>query len=326
MGDKTTRREFLRNMALTGAALSLPGIVNATAGTANTSGKTRVVIATDASSLTADNAVVQPVVEKMIARGVAKLTRSNTGVDGWKKLFSPKDVVGIKINCLFGKGVSTRPEMVNAVIAGLKSAGVKEDNIIVWDRSSVDLIKCGFVPNKDGAGVKYFADDNQWGPELQRGAFKGRISTIISEKVTAIINMPILKTHGITGISGSLKNHYGSFDNPGNHHANNCNPQLADFNAIPAVKNKTRLVVMDVLRPQHSGGPGLQVKDQYNHCSVMVGTDPLAVDCIGLNIIQDKLKQLGQEPIAAKKVRWLASAQERGVGTCELSKIELLKV
>ena len=32
-------------------------------------------------------------------------------------------------------------------------AGVDENNIIVWDRSSSDLIKCGFIPNS-GKGVK----------------------------------------------------------------------------------------------------------------------------------------------------------------------------
>lgn len=326
MGHKTTRREFLKNMALTGAALtSLPGVVEAADKITKPADKTRVVISTDTSCLDKDNEVVQAAVEKMLDRSLAKLTGSGSGADAWKKLFSSKDVVGIKINCLFGIGVSTRPEVVNAVIAGLLTAGVKEDNIIVWDRSSVDLIKCGYTPNKDGAGVKYFADDDSWGPLIERGAFKGRISTVINEKVTAIVNMPILKTHGITGISGCLKNHYGSFDNPGNHHANNCNPQLADFNAIPVVKNKTRLVVMDVIRPQHSGGPGLQVRDQFNHYSIMLGTDPVAVDCVGLKIIQDKLRQMNREPISDKKLRWMASAQERGVGTCDASKIELLR-
>jgi uncharacterized protein (DUF362 family) len=328
MGHKTTRREFLKQMALTGAALTaLPGVVEAAGKMAQgTGGKSRVVIATDTAALTKDNEAVQAVVEKMLAKSMTKLTDAKTSAQAWKKLFSPKDVVGIKVNCLFGKGVSTRPEVVNAVIAGLKSAGVKEDNIIVWDRSSVDLIKCGFIPNKTGPGVKYFADDDAWGPEIQQGAFKGHITTVINEKITALVNMPILKTHGITGISCCLKNHYGSFNNPGNHHGNNCDPQVADFSSIPMVKDKMRLVVVDGLRPQHSGGPGLQAHDQFNHYALMVSTDPVAADYQGLQIIQDKLTQLGKTPIPDKKVNWLTSAQERGVGTCDPKKIELLRV
>jgi len=326
MGHKTTRREFLKQMALTGAALAaLPGVVEA-AGKMAAGGKSRVVIATDAAALTKDNEAVQAVVEKMLGMSMAMLTDSKNGAEAWKKLFSPKDVVGIKVNCLFGKMVSTRPEVVLAVIAGLKTAGVDENNIIVWDRSSSDLAKCGYILNKTGAGVKYFADDDHWGPEIQQGAFKGRITKVISEKVTAIINMPILKTHGITGISCCLKNHYGSFDNPGNHHGHCCNPAMADFSSIPMVKDKTRLVVVDVLRPQHSGGPGLQVEDQFNCYSMMVSADPVAADYLGLQIIQDKLTQLGKELIPDKKLGWLTSAQERGVGTCDPRKIDLLRV
>ena len=327
MGQKTTRREFLRQMALTGAALTaLPGVVEAAGKIAQTAGgKSRVVITTDAAALTRDNEAVQAVVEKMLDKSLAKLTDSKSGADAWKKLFSPKDVVGIKVNCLFGKMVSTRPEVVRAVIAGLRTAGVDENNIIVWDRSSGDLAKSGFSLNKDGPGVKYFADDDNWGPEIQQGAFKGRITKVISEKVTAIINMPVLKTHGITGISCCLKNHYGSFDNPGNHHGNCCNA-MADFSSIPMVKDKTRLVVVDALRPQHSGGPGLQADDQFNYYSMMVSADPLAADYQGLQIIQGKLTQLGKEPIPDKKLGWLTSAHERGVGTCDPNKIEVLRV
>lgn len=325
MGQKTTRREFLRQMALTGAALTvLPGVVEAA--TKGTAGKSRVVIATDAAVMPKENEIAQAVLEKMLGKSMTKLTDTKTGAEAWKKLFSPKDVVGIKINCLFGKGVSTRPEVVNAVIAGLKTAGVDENNIIVWDRASGDLIKCGFIPNKDGAGVKYFADDNHWGPEMSQGVFKGKITTVISEKVTAIINMPILKTHGITGVSCCLKNHYGSFDNPGNHHGNNCDPAMADFNSIPMVKDKTRLVVVDAIRPQCNGGPGLQAQDLFNHYSLMVSTDPVAADYHGVQIIQAQRIAQGVGAIPDKKLVWLQSAQERGVGISDPSKIELIKV
>lgn len=327
MGDKTTRREFLKQMALTGAALTaFPGVVQAAERVVKgTGGKSRVVIATDPAVMPQEQQISQPAFEIMLGKSMARLTNSKTGAQAWKKLFSPKDVVGIKVNCLFGKGVSTRPEAVNAVIAGLKMAGVPEGNIIVWDRSSGDLIKCGFMPNKDGAGVKYFADDGHWGEEITQGAFKGKITKVISEKITAIINMPILKTHGMAGISCCMKNHYGSFDNPGSNHANNC-AAMADFSSIPMVKDKTRLVVVDAIRPQYAGGPGLQAQDQFNHYSVIVSTDPVAADYHGLKIIQDKLSELGRDPIPEKKIGWLQRAQDLGVGTCDPSKIELLKV
>jgi uncharacterized protein (DUF362 family) len=324
MGDKTTRREFLKQMALTGAALStLPGALMAAEPAA--SGKSRVVITTDPAVMPKEGEVSQAVFDKMVGKCVAKLTDSKTGSEAWKKLFKPSDVVGIKINCLFGKGVSTRPEAVRAVIAGLKLAGVDENNIIVWDRSSSDMIKSGYKMNPDGPGVKYFADDGQWGEEISHGRFKGHITKVISEKVTAFINMPALKTHGISGVSCCLKNHFGSFDNPGNHHANSC-IAMADFSAIPVVKEKARLVIVDAVRPQHSGGPGLQSQDQWNLYSVMVSRDPVAADYHGTEIIQARLREIGKDTIPNKKLVWMQSAQEQGVGTCDPGKIELLRV
>lgn len=324
MGDKTTRREFLKQIALTGAALTtLPGSLAAAEPEAKR--KSRVVMTTDRAVMPRENEVSQAVFEKMVGRCIAKLTDSNTGAEGWKKLFKPTDVVGIKINCLFGRGVSTRPEAVRAVIAGLKMAGVDENNIIVWDRSSSDMIKSGFPINKNGPGVKYFADDGDWGDTITHGRFKGRVSRVITDRITALINMPVLKTHGISGLSCCLKNHFGSFDNPGNHHADAC-IAMADFSAIPVVKAKSRLVVVDAIRPQHSGGPGLQTQDQWNLYSVMVSRDPVAADYVGTEIIQSKLKDLGRNPIPEKKLVWLGAAQELGVGVCDPNKIEVLRV
>lgn len=323
---KTTRREFLKHIAATGAAVAgLPAVVEAAEkAISGPGGKSRVVIATDTGALKRDGEIVQSVIERMLNRSVARLTGAPSGVAGWKKLFEPNDIVGIKVNCLFGKGVSTRPEMAQAVARGLMSAGVKAENIIIWDCKTGDLIKCGFKPNKDGPGVKCIADDGDWGELIERGAFKGRITKIISERVTAFVNLPILKTHGMSGISCSLKNHYGSFNNPGKHHENHCNA-MADFSAIPVVKAKTRLVVADALRPQYDAGPGLKEDVQWNHYSLMVSADPVAVDACGLDIIQKKRAAMRMDPIKPDVTAWIASAQERGVGVCDPNKIEIIR-
>ncbi|MDH7600593.1 MAG: DUF362 domain-containing protein [Armatimonadota bacterium] len=324
---KTTRREFLKQVALTGAAVAgLPeALVAADEVVTGAGQKSRVVIATDKAVLRGSGDVEVDVLQRMLDRGMAKLTGSRTAQEAWKKLFKPSDVVGIKVNCLFGKGVSTRPEVAQAIVRGLISAGVKPDNIIIWDRSTSDLVKVGYKPNS-GSGVKCYGDDGDWGPVLEHGAFKGRITKVISEKITALINVPILKTHGLTGISNALKNHYGSFDNPGSHHNNHCNPAMADFNSLPIVKKKTRLVVVDALRPQYDGGPGFKGDAQWDLWCLMLSTDPVAVDYQGLQIIQEQRAKVGLPAIKPEVTAWLQAAQERGVGTCDPSKIEVLRV
>lgn len=321
---RTTRREFLKGAAVAGAAMAgLPGALEkAVAG----GGEVKVVMTRDSAVIGRDGQPSAAVLDRMLNKTVAKLTDSASGVEGWKKLFKPDDVVGIKVNCLFGRGVSTRPEVADAIARGLISAGVKPENIIIWDRSTGDLIKCGFKPNKGGAGVQCLADDKDWGETIEQGAFKGRITKIISERVTAIVNAPVLKTHSISGISCCLKNHYGSFDNPGSHHDNNCNPAMADFSAIPMVKNKTRLVVVDAIRPQYDGGPGLRQEAQFDNYALIVSRDPVAADAFGLSIIQRKRKQMGLKPLKDEKTAWLASAQERGVGVCDMGRVQIVTV
>ncbi len=145
---KTTRREFLKGAAVAGAAIAgLPGALEAAEKTLG-SGKSRVVIAKDSAVMSRSGNVSASVLDRMLSRCLAKLTGEPNGVDGWKKLFSPNDIVGIKVNCLFGKGVSTRPEVADAIARGLMSAGVKPSNIIIWDRFDYMLTAAGFTPER----------------------------------------------------------------------------------------------------------------------------------------------------------------------------------
>ena len=77
--------------------------------------------------------------KKMLDRGIGALLGTSDGVEGLKKIFSSEDVVGIKVNTLGGRKLSPYPQMVYALTDLLIEAGVKPDNIIIWDRSSREL-------------------------------------------------------------------------------------------------------------------------------------------------------------------------------------------
>ena len=72
----------------------------------------------------------------------------------WSQLFNKNDVVGLKINCLAGRGLSTSAELVDSVIERLREAGVAKQNIIVWDRMDRDL---------EHAGCRYLKTMALWG-------------------------------------------------------------------------------------------------------------------------------------------------------------------
>ena len=68
-----------------------------------------------------------------------------TPVAAMRRLFRPTDVVGIKVNCLGGRGVSTRPEVALQLAALLQAAGVPADRIYIWDRTDRELREAGFA-------------------------------------------------------------------------------------------------------------------------------------------------------------------------------------
>ena len=89
---------------------------------------------------------------EMLTTGMLHLTGTSTPDRAWKTLFKPDDVVGIKVNALGGRQIATHPAVVDAVIAGLTTAGIPEENIIVWDRLTEELEKAGYTINTSDQG------------------------------------------------------------------------------------------------------------------------------------------------------------------------------
>ena len=156
---KTTRREFIRQSAvLAGGAMIFggqgrPGRLPAPAV------KSRVV-SVAARNITTEGKYNPDAVNRAFAAGMKDLTGLKKADDAWASLFSPGDVVGIKVNSVGAPKVSTSPASVNAAIAGLKSAGVRDNDIIIWDRSDRELQRAGFAINRGPAGVRVMGASN----------------------------------------------------------------------------------------------------------------------------------------------------------------------
>ncbi len=333
MGNKSSRREFLKQAAIAGAGVACSSVLPDVADAAKASGKSRIVIVRDASVLAQGESpagiVRKEVLAKMLSQAVCRLTGLGNAKSAWQSMFKPQDVVGIKVNCLFGVGASTRPEIASAVADALIEAGLKPANIIIWDRSTGDLLKSGYKINKDGPGVRVLANDGVWEDSpVKLGQFEGRLTKIVTRDITALINIPIMKDHSIAGVTGALKNHYGTHDNPGRHHGNHCNPYLADLNEIPAIKDKTRLIVMDALRPTADGGPGLRRESLWDYHSLVLSHDPVALDYIAWQTIDERRKATGLKTLAesGREPKWIATAAARGLGTDDPSKMEVIRI
>ena len=291
--------------------------------------KTRVVLVRNRSVLSKEHSLNSAVADEMINEALLRLTDTSKPEGAWRKLFKPDDVVGIKVNALGGKQIATHPVVVDAIAAGLKRAGVPENNIIVWDRLTDELEKAGYRINRSKTGVGCYGTDTNYDrePEIS-GSIGSCFSRILSSRCTALINVPVLKDHDLAGVSISLKNFYGAIHNPNKYHDNNCDPYIADVNKHPYIKNKLRLIVCDAITLLYQGGPAYKPQYALSYCGVLVSRDPVAVDTIGVKLIEDvrrekgldSLKEAGREPVH------VTTAAKQGLGTDDLSKIDFIKV
>lgn len=316
-----TRRQFLASAA---GAVSVGLLATAPrAGIAQQQPEATVVRVRRPGAF-ADGEVPQDVVTEMVNAAVCRLASRDEPAAAWGTFIKPDDVVGIKINCLFGLGASTHAEVVNAVIAGCRAVGVPDEHVIVWDRTSADMAKADYPINRDGPGVRYYGTDGDYEEQpTQIGVFRGRVSKILTRTITALINVPILKTHSLAGITLSLKNHYGSFHNPGDFHDGNCDPAMSDINSIPAIREKTRLIIADALFPIAHGGPQARPAFTWPYGAILAATDTVAVDYIGLQILEQRRREIGLPPIG-RAARHIATAAARGLGTNDPARIRLI--
>jgi uncharacterized protein (DUF362 family) len=262
---------------------------------------------------------------------VGQLAGEQDARDAWEKLIHPKpsDAVGIKINCLGGTHLQSSPEIVWAIVERLKSIGVNANQIIIWDRRDDELRKCGYSLNSSAIGMRCYGTLPTRGytdSTRPLGAKQIRLSNILADEISILINVPVLKDHNVAGVTGALKNHYGSFNIPWSFHGKGCEA-AAHLNATPEIREKTRLIVLDALRPQCHGGPGNRPKYRWDLGALIASHDPVALDAIGWEIIEQKRAELGLPSLKqdGREPRYIRIAESFGLGNARRENIKLVE-
>ena len=94
------------------------------------------------------------IIKQMFQSGIQKLTDQNLK-KSFKQFFTEDDVIGIKVNPVGPGLISTRLELVDAIIDWLVENGMKKGNIIIWDRFDYMLTDAGFTPERyPGIGIE----------------------------------------------------------------------------------------------------------------------------------------------------------------------------
>ena len=259
----------------------------------------------------AGNRVKQTIVRRMLERAMTELTGEKSVQDAWAKFIDRKDIVGIKINPSGAPACCSSPEVIREIIDAVRSVGVPPRNIVVYDRYSYEMdigsyqtllptgvrivgIQDAFTSGVVGYEPKVYCDANFFG-EWETRSYMARI---VAQEVTKIINVPTMKDHSASGVTGALKNlAYGTFNNVARTHQaphSFTNPLIGLLCTVEPLRSKAVLHIMDGMRLVWHGGPLTQVQDFIEQTGIlMVATDPVAMDTVELEAIEKKRREHG---------------------------------
>ncbi len=273
----------------------------------------RVVSVRSASCVdTSTGAANAEAVREMLARGMRALTGAATTADAWRRFFEPADRVGIKVNCGGRPHCVSAYEIVAEVVRQLNGIGVPPSQVYLYERFQNQLDEVNYAPHlPDGVSIvaaeraNRNADNSGYDPATYLEAdFFGEDDTrsnmmrLVSERLTKIINIPNMKDHGATGVTGCLKNvAYGSFSNVARTHQRGKSytySVVGTLAAMEPLRSRTVLQIMDGLRGVWHGGPFARTaKYVFYPKQILFGTDPVAIDRLLLDIIDTERRAHG---------------------------------
>ncbi len=298
----------------------------------------------------------------MLEKSMLRLTGAKDLKEAWRQFVGPDDIIGLKVNPVAGKLLSTSHAVTKAIVRQLEEAGIPRKNMVIWDRREMQLPETGYTEeNYPGIRITgtecqdanggfhtpegklyseeridrkhyFYADvdgkyDDETMPFMVNDGKYSYFTKICTEQVTKIINIPILKNAG-TSVTLCMKNlAFGSVTNTGRLHEKLWHETSAYVCAFPPLRDKVVLNVVDGLIGCFDGGPVANPQFICEYNSILVGTDPVAVDRIGFDMVLAKRieegKQSTEKPGATK---FMELAQELKLGVADRNKIELIEV
>jgi len=261
---------------------------------------------------------------RAVAGAIRAATGAKTAVGALRSIFSPSDVVGIKVNCLAGPRLSPRIELVTALARLLAEAGIGPDRIIVFERSTRELARAGYPVGRSGLPFTLAGIDNDYEPEIATSGSIGSLyARLVARTCTALISFGVVKDHDLAGVSAGMKNWYGVIHNPNKYHTNNCDPFVADVFNHPYIRGKFRMTVLDGVTGQYDGGPAFKAGAGWPLGLGAVSLDPVAADAWAWRIIDAERTRRGLPTLARAKrpPKFLATAARYGLGEGDPAKI-----
>jgi hypothetical protein len=264
-------------------------------------------------------------VRQMMRRGMMELTGADGWVDAWRRFFEPGDVVGIKLSPVGQPLVKSDATVVREIIAGLEAAGVKPQDIVAYDRYRRQFFQAEYdkwlpegvrisCASEDGDNIQQaiegYDPDHYMEMALTLPGYaidnvtaqRSYAARFITREVNKLINVPCLKDHQSAGITLALKNlSHGLVNNVSRSHGttslNACNAFIPAVVAMPVIRNKTVLHILDGVKGLYHGGPASRPQFVWEHNTLYFATDPVALDHFGWDVIDAKRVSVGMKKL-----------------------------
>lgn len=250
-----------------------------------------------------------------VAHGSDRIRNTAVALDalgGMKTFVRPGEKVLLKVNAAFATppalGATTNPQLVAKVVELCLQAGAGKvmvaDNPINDPASCFELTGIGPAARKAGADVMLPAA-HRFAPYTLSGGRLIRKWPVFSDPLLwadKVIGLAPVKDHHRSMASLTIKNWYGLLGG----RRNVFHQQIHVIIAELAMMIKPSLVILDGTYSMMANGPtGGSLDDLKATHTVIAGTDPVAVDTLGAEL-------LGKNP---DDLPYLALAEKAGAGT-----------
>lgn len=291
-----------------------------------------VIVVRGKNIFSPDNEVNDKILSHMYTLGLTALTGLPKLKECYHSFLSASDKIGIKINTIGGKSISTRPNVALSLAKSLSENQNGKGEIILWDRTNRELRDAGYKLNRNREGIRIFGTDTQgigYTRNLVSHLNVGSLfSTIQANHISSSISLAILKDHGLAGVTAGMKNYFGSVHNPNKYHDSNCDPYVAEVFDTDPIKKKHKLSIIDGLVIQYHRGPSYHSRWADKQGILIFSFDPVAADSVGWQIIE-KLRAIKGLPSLQeenREPRYLKTAEKMGLGTADLERINIKTV
>ena len=215
---------------------------------------------------------------------------------------------------------NTNPALVKRVIEQCFRAGAKE--VYVFDHTCDNWVNCyknsGIERAAKDAGAKVVSGDSEkYFHDIEIPGGIRLKNTKVHElllETDVFINVPILKQHSSTRMTGALKNMMGVVWDRGYWHSNDLNQCIADYALF---EKKPDLNIIDCYNVMVKNGPqGVSRDDVVQMRSLIITTDWVAGDTAASKMLN----------IPTEKIEYIPMAHKLGVGTMNLDSLNIRRI